>query len=116
LLRLVSTSGDTPQPIESRPRISKSDLQVAYETPRTCGVTLAPDLLEPHRQVQDFIRTNRAGNALQGVRGALQAERITVLGCVAQRDQALVRLLEETADDPRDGVRLVGPLQLTQGE
>jgi hypothetical protein len=75
---------------------------------------LAPDPFEAYGELTNFIRTNRAGRALQGVSGALERGRVGCLDGGVQRCQPQLTFVEELAHDPRDGIRLTSWLQAPQ--
>jgi hypothetical protein len=76
--------------------------------------SLAPGLLEPSCQFEQFIRTNRAGDALYGVSHALDLVCVARFGGHAQARETPIRLIQECAYDSRDRIRLPWRLQPSQ--
>jgi hypothetical protein len=75
---------------------------------------LPPDVFETYGKIEHLIRTNRAGDALQGVSSPLQLLRVICRNCRMERGNALLGLFEEATHDPRDRVRFIRWLQLSQ--
>ena len=104
------------QALEDRSRAPESRVKFSDQGARVLGASLAPDLLETQRQVGNLVRTDRAGDAFDGVRRALQASGISRFDGAIELVDARGGLVEEAGEDAPHDVGRTGALQLAQLE
>jgi hypothetical protein len=102
--------------LEDRSRARECRIELGHQLGDFLERAFSPALFETHRQIAHLMCTNRAGDALEGVRGALNCCCVVGGGGRMQGAQAFFRFCKEALQDTGDNIRTTWPLELPQAE